>query len=174
MSLCKTLKRKLSKVKLISLDVDGVLTDGKQTWGISGVISLNFNVKDGTAIQEMQNLGYTIVIISATNSGVIQTRMKHLGIDNVHVGITDKEQLLSHLMIDLDLTQENILHIADDRNDIKALNFAGLAFCPADAIESVKLNCDAVLNTRGGQGVCVELLDYLCSSNDDHLSIECD
>ena len=162
----KILMKKLKEIKLISFDVDGVLTDGRLGWGNNGLEQLNFNVKDGTAIKELSRRGYQIVVISATKSNIITNRMSSLGLKYVYTGVQEKVGILQRISTELQIEATNILHIADDRNDLAALKFSGLSCCPSDAITEVKAVCDFVLNTKGGFGVCVELLEKIKSTND--------
>ena len=165
MNLSKIILQKLQHIKLVSLDVDGVLTDGKLVWGNAGLERLSFNVKDGSAIQEIIQRRYSIVIISATKSEIIQNRMKSLGLKRVYTDVRDKICILKKTVSELGIEPSNVLHVADDRNDLPALKFSGLSFCPNDAISEVKECSDLVLNTKGGDGVCVELLEILSAVN---------
>ena len=150
-----------SDIKLISLDVDGVLTDGKLVWSRNGLEQLNFNVKDGTAIKELIRHGYIVCIITSNSSEIIKNRMKSLGIQHVFTGVADKLDVLNALTNELSIDKKDTMHVADDRNDIEILSNVGFSCCPSDSINLVKRICDRVLKTAGGEGVCVELLEML-------------
>lgn len=149
----------LREVRIISFDVDGVLTDGKLCWGGQGLSGLNFNVKDGTAIKELLKKDFHIVVVSANKSEIVVNRMQHLGLRHTYIGVDDKLSFMREFVSNQGLGMQNVLHVADDRNDLPLLREVGTAVCPSDSISEVKEICRWHLKSKGGDGVAVELLD---------------
>lgn len=149
-----------SHIKLIILDVDGVLTDGGMIYNSDGNEIKKFNVKDGMAIKLSQQSGVEYGIISAASrSEVIEIRAKILGIKNVYVGLRPKLEVLEIWMNERNLSFENVAYIGDDINDIEILKRVAFSACPADAIVSVKKEVNVVLQTAGGRGCIREMID---------------
>lgn len=149
-----------SKIKMIILDVDGVLTDGGMIYNSDGSETKKFNVKDGMAIKHSQLQGVEFGIISAAaRSEVVQKRAEVLGIKNLYVGNHPKIEVLQVWMKERDLQFENIAYIGDDVNDIEILKNVGFSACPSDAITDVKHLVNVVLQTPGGKGCVREMID---------------
>ena len=153
--------KKLSDIRVVSFDVDGVLTDGKLYWGKSGLENLNFNVKDGSAIKLLMNSGYTVVICSSNNSEIIKNRMMSLGIEYIFTGVTNKLKTMQNFCLKNGYHLANVLHVGDDTNDHELLQKVGVSACPYDAIPEIKEIVDLVLSCKGGSGVARSLISML-------------
>jgi len=151
-----------SEIKLIVMDVDGVLTDGKLYIGTDGNEFKSFNVKDGMGISIARSAGIQFAIISGRNSLAVEKRANELDIEYVYQGVKDKSLILSQLMETLSLKPTNVIGVGDDINDLHMLNHVNLFFCPADA-NSVLISMEEVqvLKTAGGNGVVRELVDNI-------------
>mgnify|MGYP006318812069 FL=1 len=128
---------KLSKIKLLALDVDGVLTDGTINIGNNGEIFKGFNAKDGLGISCALRSGLNIAIITGRKSEIIHKRAEELGISLLCEGVKDKYSELRRLAEELQLTQDEIAYMGDDLNDLPAFKAAGISFAPQDAVTEV-------------------------------------
>ena len=161
-------------IKLLVLDVDGCLTDGKIIYSNSGEESKNFNVKDGFAITNWIKLGYDVVIITGRKSQLVEYRAKELGIKYLYQGIKDKKAVLEQLISELGLTMNEVAAIGDELNDYKLLVSVGKSFTPQDGAEYVKNIADIVLTCKGGEGAVREMIDIVVKENnqlDQYLSL---
>ncbi len=152
-------------IKLLVLDVDGCLTDGKIIYSNSGEESKNFNVKDGFAITNWIKLGYDIVIITGRKSQLVEYRAKELGVKYLYQGIKDKKAVLEQLLEELKLTMNEVAAIGDELNDYKLLTCVGKSFTPQDGAEYVKNIVDVTLTCKGGEGAVREMIDIVVKEN---------
>lgn len=151
-----------ASIRLISLDVDGVLTDGRLYFSSTGEELKSFNVKDGTAIQILLARGYDVVLLSASeNKEIIERRAKALGIDNAPATNAGKLSALERYLSEKDYGLANVCHVGDDITDLEVLLRCRLPVCPADAVVEVRAVAKLVLNRAGGEGCVRELLDTL-------------
>ena len=125
-------------IKLFALDVDGVLTDGSLLILEDGQMARRMNIKDGYALQLAVKRGYYILIISGGKSEPIRNRLASLGITDVHMHITQKKDLLATRVVQLGLRWDEVLYMGDDIPDVSAMQMAGLACCPSDAVNEVR------------------------------------
>lgn len=147
-------------IKLLVLDVDGVMTDGGLYYTEGGDQFRKFNVKDGMGIKVALSKGYEVAFLSAGSAEtIIHNRAKTLGIDRVYVGPRPKLQVLNDWCRELDLTMENVAYIGDDLNDLEVMDAVGFSGCPADAVESVKRKANVVLNRKGGDACVREFVE---------------
>ncbi len=153
-------------IKLLVLDVDGCLTDGKIIYSSDGSESKNFNVKDGLAITSWIRLGGQVAIITGRNSNIVERRAKELGIQHLFQGVKDKATLLKELIAGLDIKPFEIAAVGDDFNDYEMLSFAGRSFTPNDAPQDIQELVDVVLTRKGGDGAVREMIDMIIEQND--------
>lgn len=154
------LKPALAKIKLLILDVDGVLTDAGMYYTESGDQIKKYNAKDGRAIIDVQKKGLKIGIISsAFTDKMVLYRAEVLKIDLVYVGEKSKIDVLNVWCEELGIAHDEIAMIGDDINDLSVMEVAGISFCPADAVQVVKHKVDVVLSKKGGEGCVRELID---------------
>jgi 3-deoxy-D-manno-octulosonate 8-phosphate phosphatase (KDO 8-P phosphatase) len=148
-------------IRLVVLDVDGVLTDGGLYYLSNGEDAKRFDVKDGMAITRAAKNGIEFGIISASSkSEVIRYRAEVLGIGNVYVGKTPKIEVLESWLYEKGLSYDNVAYLGDDINDVEVLKKAGLSAVPADAVPSAKRAADIVLRNPGGRGCVREFVEY--------------
>lgn len=152
-------------IKLIVLDVDGCMTDGKLVFDNNGVESKVFDVKDGLGITTWLKLGNEIAIITGRNSKIVQNRAKELGIKHLFQGVKNKGEVLLSLMKDLGLKKHEVAVIGDDLNDVAMINLAGKSYCPNDATKPIKDLVECVLSSNGGNGAVREMIDLLVLHN---------
>ncbi|WP_343605110.1 HAD-IIIA family hydrolase [Fluviicola sp.] len=154
------LKSKIAKIKLLILDVDGVMTDGGMYYTESGDQIKKYNTKDGMAIMKAQEKGLLCGIISsAFTDKMVRNRAEVLKIGHVYVGREQKITVLKQWCETLGISLEEVAIIGDDINDLSIMREAGLRACPKDAVQEVKKEVDIVLTKNGGDGVVREFID---------------
>lgn len=156
------------KYRLLVMDVDGTLTDGRLYIGNSGEIMKAFDVRDGYGIVRFRQSGGIPAIITGRRSEIVERRCEELGITELHQGAKDKLSSLREMADRLKTRREEIAYIGDDENDIDCMDFAGFSACPRDAAESVRRRVDYVCSADGGRGAVRELIDHILSAGDPH------
>lgn len=149
-------------IKLIVLDVDGTLTDGKITYSNSGDELKSFDVSDGLAIATWtKKLGLKAAIITGRTSQIVERRAKDLKIEHLYQGIHNKDEVLENILKEENISWHEVAAIGDDLNDYKMLNKAGLSFTPSNGTsylnEVVNIRC----NNAGGSGAVREMIEYI-------------
>jgi len=152
-------------IKLIVLDVDGCLSDGKLIYSQNSLESKNFNVKDGLGISTWIKMGNKVVVITGRKSTIVENRMKELGVEHIFQGIDNKEAVLNSLLLSLDISTNEIAAIGDDLNDYNMLKLAGKSFTPNNGVKEIKSIVDVVLTCDGGDGAVREMIDILVNEN---------
>ncbi|MGB0682927.1 MAG: KdsC family phosphatase [Magnetovibrionaceae bacterium] len=155
------LTQKLRAIRLVSFDVDGVLTDGSITFSESGEVFRTFNVKDGLGLQRLQDSGVVVAIISAGTTTSITERFTRLGIKHVHIGVLDKLQKLKDLAAEYDVPLEACAHMGDDLNDLKLMRATGLGIAPQDAVDAVLAEAEWIVPKNGGRAAARHVSDRL-------------
>ncbi len=154
-------RRCLSAVQLLSLDVDGVQTDGGVYVDEDGQVSRKFHVHDGVGIQRVRKAGIEIAMISAGSSGSIEHRASRLGVTHVFTGVEDKLATLRTLAEKLGIPMENIAHVGDDLNDLPVLEAIGCPMTVADGMPEVIAVARYVTTRRGGDAAVREVCDLI-------------
>lgn len=152
-------------IKLIVLDVDGCLTDGKIIYSSDGE-SKNFNVKDGLAISSWVKMGHQVAIITGRNSKIVEKRANELGVQHLFQGIKNKDKVLRDLVSSLGLKFYEVGAIGDDLNDYNMLSMAGRSFTPNDGVKEIQDLVNTVLSRNGGDAAVREMIDILIDEND--------
>jgi len=161
-------------IKLIVLDVDGCLSDGKLIYSAQGVESKNFNVKDGLGISTWIKMGNQVAIITGRNSEIVKKRANELGVGHLFQGIRDKDRVLKELVNSLGLNFDEVGAIGDDLNDYNMLRLVGRSFTPMDGVQEIKSIVNTTLAHNGGDGAVREMIDCLVDENNqknDFLSV---
>ncbi len=154
-----------SKIKLLILDVDGVLTDGKITYTESGEEIKSFNVKDGLGIKLLQKAGIEVAIISGRKSKVTEIRANELGIEKIFQGIADKKEIFNELINELKITKEETAFIGDDFNDVLLLKEVGYSATVLNSPNELKEIVDVVINAKGGEGAVRIFIENILKRN---------
>ena len=149
------------KIKLLVLDVDGVLTDGRIIYDNRGNELKNFDVNDGLGIILAKRAGLKCVILTAKASKLVLKRAKELKIDKVYHDYHYKIKAFYHMQKAFKVTPEEICFIGDDVIDIPVLRRIGLAVCPPNAMEEVKECAHFITKKNGGRGAVREVCDFL-------------
>lgn len=155
------INHKISRIKMLAMDVDGVLTDNGILYGQDGNESKKFNAKDGKGIELIRNKGLRTAIITSESSKIVENRAKKLKIDFLYMKIDNKKSVLQEISKKTGISLSEIAYIGDDVNDLSAFEIVGLKACPADAEESIKQIVDIVLGRNGGQGAVRDLCNLL-------------
>ena len=148
-------------IKLVLLDVDGTLTDGRIYRGNNGEELKRFNVKDGYAIVNAQKLGIEFGIITGRKSELVEIRAKELKIKYLYQGISEKTVILEEIMKKDGLSKEEIAYMGDDLNDFLIMKQVGLSGTPKDAVDEVIQVTDFVSKRNGGSGAVLEFIEHI-------------
>lgn len=155
------LEARAAKVKLLVLDVDGVLTDGGLYYGPQGEALKRFDVKDGLGIVLARLAGLPTAVLTARASEMVEVRGKELGLVAIKQGRRDKSAGLEELLSELGVPAEACAYMGDDVNDLGPMSRVLLPACPADAAPEVRARALFVAQQPGGHGAVRELVE-LC------------
>ncbi|MBE9015300.1 HAD family hydrolase [Chroococcidiopsis sp. CCALA 051] len=158
------LQSRLLKIKLLALDVDGVLTDGGLYYTESGEELKKFNIKDGQGLKKLMQFGVEVAIISANSSKSTLQRTQKLGITHSFINVEDKLSVLKDLCLQLSISLSEVAYVGDDDNDLPVLQAVGCPFTVADAMPENKARAIYVTKKSGGQGAVREICDLLINS----------
>ena len=153
-------------IRLLALDVDGVLTDGTIYIAADGECFKGFNAKDGMGISCALRNGLEVAIITGRKSEIIHRRAEELGITAIIEGAKDKREALRSLRRLRGLSVEEVAYVGDDLNDLPAFAESGLTFAPDDAAEDVYDAADIGLENFGGRGAVREAIEYILAAQD--------
>jgi YrbI family 3-deoxy-D-manno-octulosonate 8-phosphate phosphatase len=148
-------------VRLLVLDVDGVLTDGSLPFSGEGQPTKTFNVRDGLGIKLLLQAGLQVALLSGRASAAVETRAAELGIPHVLLGVKDKVAALGDLLAQLGLEEGQVACMGDDLPDLEVLRRVGYPMAPADAVAEVKAVARLVTRAPGGRGAVREAAEYL-------------
>ena len=153
-------------IKLLVMDVDGTLTNGKIFIGPDGEVMKAFDVKDGYAIAHILPVyGIIPVIITGRESKIVMKRAEELKIKELHQGVSDKLSKLKEVADKYGATSKEIAYIGDDINDLDCIKYCGWTGCPADAIDVVKENSSFISRFNGGSGAVRECIDTIIAND---------
>lgn len=150
---------KAREIKLLLLDVDGVLTDGSIVYTHSGSEMKSFNTKDGFGIRILQESGVEVGIITARSSEAVHRRAQDLKLTHVYQGVRNKIEAFEKIIAENGLSPAQIAYMGDDWLDLPLLTRVGLAVTVADAVSEVKEVAHYVTRRNGGRGAVRELCD---------------
>jgi 3-deoxy-D-manno-octulosonate 8-phosphate phosphatase (KDO 8-P phosphatase) len=148
-------------VRLLILDVDGVLTDGSLYFGPQGEALKVFHVRDGHGIKMVQQQGIEVAFLSGRRSDAAFHRARELGVSRFHEGVRDKVAVLEELLAALNLTPQAVAAVGDELVDLPLMLRVGLAVAVADAVPEVIAAAHWVTTLGGGQGAVREVCDLL-------------
>jgi len=150
-----------SKIKLIILDNDGVLTDGKIIYDNNKLESKNFNAKDGLGIKLLQFGDIKLAIITGRSSKVVEQRCDDLQIKLLFQGVRNKLKKTIELLKELNLDWENVAYMGDDWNDFPVMEKCNISAVPADAFDDIRSRADLVTKRNGGEGAVREFIELI-------------
>ena len=142
---------------MLILDCDGILTDGAVYYSSKGEESRRFDIKDGYGISQMLKAGIILAIISKSKSTPVLYRAKQLGIEEVHIGVSDKVKKAKELFAKYNITEENVSFVGDDIPDLDLMKIVKYPMTVADATEENKKAAIYVTKSKGGHGAVREI-----------------
>jgi 3-deoxy-D-manno-octulosonate 8-phosphate phosphatase (KDO 8-P phosphatase) len=156
-----TVSERCAAVRLLVLDVDGVLTDGRITYTAHGVEVKSFHVRDGSGLVYWQRLGGRVAIISGRSSAAVDVRAAELGITLVRQGAADKWAAFAALLEETGLRPDEVCVVGDDLPDLPLLCTCGLAVAVADACPEARAAAHYVTQAPGGHGAVREVVELI-------------
>ncbi|MFC3150664.1 KdsC family phosphatase [Litoribrevibacter euphylliae] len=154
------------KIKLLSCDVDGVMTDGALLFTSEGQEIKAFNILDGQGIKMLQNSGVKVCIITGRTSAMVQNRAKNLGIEILHQGREDKIDAIQEIAQDLNITLDQVAHIGDDLPDLPVIRKVGLGVTVPNGADLMKEHAHHCTTRSGGKGAVRELCELIMKAQD--------
>ena len=159
-----TVSDRARRIRLLCVDVDGVLTDAGMYYGPDGEVLKKFNTRDGMGLARVREAGVGVASMSGEDSAIIHARAAKLKIDDVFCDAANKRSAISTLCDKHGLRLEEVAFIGDDLNDLSALECVGLACAVADAAEPVQAVAHYVTRRRGGDGAVREVCELLIAA----------
>lgn len=149
-------------IRLLIMDVDGTLTDGKILMGPNGEIAKSFNIKDGYAIKDILPKHNIIpAVITSRSSAIVENRCKELQISFLFQNVPNKLPVLKSLLDLLCLTPNDVAYIGDDLGDLECMKFVCVKGCPADAANEIIDICDFISSHKGGEGSVRDFIEWI-------------
>ena len=152
------------KIKLLAMDVDGTLTDGKIIYDSGGAEIKEFSARDGIGIRVAQKAGLKTVIITGRASIALATRAKELDVSRFYTGRQRKMPALDEVLVEFSLKPDEVAYIGDDLNDIPVMSRVGLAAAVPGAPEEVARIAHACTTAPGGHGAVREFIEFILKS----------
>ena len=153
--------KKARAIRLLLLDVDGVMTDGRVVFADSGEEVKAFDVKDGHGIRMLMRTGVSVALLTGRESRVVLHRARDLGIDMVYQGAKDKLSVFEGILSEKGFKGEEVCYVGDDLVDMPVMKRAGLSISVADASEELKGSVDYVTERAGGRGAVREVCELI-------------
>ncbi|HDQ03008.1 MAG TPA: HAD-IIIA family hydrolase [Deltaproteobacteria bacterium] len=155
------MKEKLRGIRLLILDVDGVMTDGRIIMDNAGREMKNFDVRDGHGIKLLQRYGIKVAILTGRKSKVVEHRAKDLEIGDVYQGALNKKEIFEKILLKHGLPENKVAYVGDDIVDIPVLKRVGFSAAVSDALDVVKNEVDYITINSGGHGAVREICDMI-------------
>jgi len=152
-----SLRTKLAKIKLLAMDVDGVLTDAGMYYSENGDELKKFNTRDGKGIELLRSAGIKIAFITSEKTKIVERRAAKLKIDELYQGTQDKLAAIREIISKYKLTNDEVAYIGDDINDLNVLQAVGLAITVADGLPENRSVAHYITRARGGEGAVREV-----------------
>ena len=152
---------KAKDVKLVILDVDGVMTDGRIVIDDNGLEQRNFDIKDGFGVVALQMTGVEVAIITSKKSGSVRHRAEELKIKRFHEGIRKKTEPYEQILAEMGITDAQVSYVGDDLVDLAMMKRVGLPIAVADAVDEVREAAAYVTRARGGHGAVREAAEMI-------------
>ena len=154
----------LAGVRMLTCDVDGVLTDGGLYYDANGYAMARFHVLDGMGLKRLQAAGFRTCFVTQSHSPAIAARARALGIDLCLMGVEDKHDVVADVAGEFGFTLAEVCHIADDVNDLSLLRAVGVSVTVPNGMPEVKSVCRLITSIPGGSGAVRELCEAILAS----------
>ncbi len=154
-------KQLLKNINTFIFDYDGVLTDGTIFLFGEKEPLRTANIKDGYALQLAVKSGYRVAVVSGGRSEFLIHRMEKLGVKDVYLGVNDKLEVFHKFLKIYDIKKEHVLYMGDDIPDYKVMKEAGVATCPANAAEEIKMISNYISDIPGGKGCVRDIIEQV-------------
>lgn len=155
------MKKDLSKIRLIIVDVDGTMTDGGLYYDSNGNEIKKFCSKDAAGFWAAENVGIKMMVLTGRESPMVSRRLTELKTDYLIQGIKDKKSWLKQFLSDHDYKKYSIAYIGDDVNDIGPMGYAGFIGCPADSCKEILDMADYISPIKGGYGAARDVIEHI-------------
>jgi 3-deoxy-D-manno-octulosonate 8-phosphate phosphatase (KDO 8-P phosphatase) len=153
-------KRRLKNVRCFMFDIDGVLTNGSLIVMPDELYRI-MNIRDGFALKQAVDSGYTVAIISGGKSESVRTRLANLGIKDIFLGTDFKDEKFDEILQQYNLREEEILYMGDDLPDYEVMKRSGVPCCPADAAPEIKDISVYISTLKGGKGCVRDVIEQV-------------
>ncbi|MFA4915800.1 MAG: HAD hydrolase family protein [Syntrophales bacterium] len=160
------LVKKIRRISLLILDVDGVLTDGRIIMNDSGQETKHFDVRDGHGLKILMRYGIDVIFLTGRRSDVVEHRAKDLGIGEVHQGIRDKVTVFEEIITKRNIERNQVAYVGDDIVDVSLLRRVGFSVAVADAVEEAKKVADYITEKNGGKGAVREVCEIILKAQE--------
>ena len=154
----------MMEIKMLVMDVDGTLTDGKIYMSANGELMKAFNIKDGYAIARLRDYGIEPVIITGRSSEIVRQRCAELKLTELYQGIENKSYKLRDLCEKRQVNLSQVAYIGDDLNDLPCMKICGYSASPSDAMKQVRDSVSFICQAKGGDGAVREFIDHIISN----------
>lgn len=155
------LLRRLSRIRLLILDVDGTLTDGCVYYGLAEGPLKRFHIRDGQGIAYVQQAGVTVAFVTGDIAQATRLRAQRLNVEEVHEGVADKGEVVRNLLGRYACAPDEAAYMGDELSDLAAMAEVGFAAAPCDAVAEVRERADWISTLPGGSGAVRELCDVI-------------
>lgn len=162
---------KAAGIKLLILDVDGILTTGALYYGSNGFEMRGFHIHDGLGVKLLQRTGVAVAVISGKQSDHVAKRLKELNIEHVYLGHEDKLPVYNTIKQALNLTDDQIAYMGDDLPDLPLLKRAGLAITVPNAPLYLQEHADHITHKKGGKGAVREACEFIMTAQQTFASV---
>lgn len=152
---------KAKNIKLVILDIDGVMTDGRIVIDDNGVEQRNFDIKDGFGVVALQMSGVDVAIITSKKSGAVRHRAEELKIKRFHEGIKKKTEPYEEILKEMNITDADVAYVGDDLVDLSMMKRVGFPVAVADAVNEVRESAAYITKARGGYGAVREVAELI-------------
>jgi YrbI family 3-deoxy-D-manno-octulosonate 8-phosphate phosphatase len=160
------LARRFRDIRLLIVDVDGVLTDAGMYYSEAGDELKKFNTRDGQGIRNLERAGIPTAIVTRERTEIVTRRAKKLGIDDVYQGVLDKLPVVQSIVAKHEVSAAQVCYIGDDVGDLEAMTFVGLPVAVRDALPPIKRVARYITRRRGGEGAVREVCDLILRVQD--------
>lgn len=158
---------RLTTIKLVAFDVDGVFTDGRLYVSDDGTESKAFHTQDGFGIRQLIKADIAVAVISGRQSGAVEHRMTELGVPHIVQGCGDKVAALDEIVAALGITTAECAYVGDDVPDLPLLRHVGFSIAVANAVATLRDECDYTTSASGGFGAVREVCELMLSATGD-------